>query len=301
MSETLDQPMNRQQRRAMERDLQKRLSRRLGSPAGGAVAAREQSALRELPGSLSLARPADNPYGVAVLEQFDGMSGMRNALRHLARDRGEWAGIPLPMENCPITIEPTYPRAKELMAVGHKEEEPDEIAADPTTKIRNSFWSWRWRRNVTIWERNGKVDWGVEPVGANPSALLLQTLYASDAWGIEQESNAVHTLGALLRHRQFKQYLMTGMFMESSKRSGVHYLFRKLRPTLAITERGKHGMKIMAALCLHPIGYYDGSWAGAMTPTDDVIAHLMLMRGDEHMFWRRSNQHPSWVPQAGMV
>lgn len=30
------------------------------------------------------------------------------------------------------------------------------------------------------------------------------------------------------------------------------------------------------------------------------IAHLMLMRGDEHLYWRRCNQHPVWVPQAGL-
>jgi hypothetical protein len=37
-----------------------------------------------------------------------------------------------------------------------------------------------------------------------------------------------------------------------------------------------------------------------MVPTDDVIAHLMLMRGDEHMFWRRCNQHQPWTKEAGV-
>lgn len=32
----------------------------------------------------------------------------------------------------------------------------------------------------------------------------------------------------------------------------------------------------------------------------DVIAHLALMRGDEHMFWKRSNQHPPYRPEAGL-
>lgn len=40
--------------------------------------------------------------------------------------------------------------------------------------------------------------------------------------------------------------------------------------------------------------------AGAMCPTDDVIAHLSLMRGDEKMFWRRCNQHPAYRPEAGL-
>lgn len=129
--------------------------------------------------------------------------------------------------------------------------------------------------------------------------MLLSTLGAADAWGLEQEANAVNTLGTLIRHRQLKQYLQTGMFMERSPRSNVSYLFRRLRPTIAITHTGREP-RILCALCLHPIAYYEGSWAGAMTPTDDVISHLALMRGDEHMFWRRANQHAPYKKEAGI-
>lgn len=59
-------------------------------------------------------------------------------------------------------------------------------------------------------------------------------------------------------------------------------------------------MQILAALCLHPIGFYQGTWAGSMVPTDEVIAHLLLMRGDEPLYWRRANQHPAWSPLAGL-
>lgn len=90
------------------------------------------------------------------------------------------------------------------------------------------------------------------------------------------------------------------MFAERSPRSGISYIFRRLRPTIALKAGKDDRMRCLAALCMHPIGYYDGSWAGAMCPTDDVIAHLMLMRGDEHMFWRRSNQHPAWSQFAGI-
>lgn len=51
---------------------------------------------------------------------------------------------------------------------------------------------------------------------------------------------------------------------------------------------------------MHPIAYYADSWAGAMCPTDDVIAHLMMMRGDEAMLWKRCNHHPAWHPGAGL-
>ena len=110
----------------------------------------------------------------------------------------------------------------------------------------------------------------------------------------------------MVSHRQFKHYMMTGMFVERSKRSGVTYLFRRLKPTVALAARPGlpetgANMKILCCLCMHPIAYYAESWAGAMVPTDDVIAHLMLMRADERLFWARSNQHPPYRPEAGLL
>lgn len=97
-------------------------------------------------------------------------------------------------------------------------------------------------------------------------------------------------------------YLLTGMFLERSPRSGLTYLFRKLRPTVVLDARNNDAtrVRVLCTLCLHPIAYYEGSWAGAMTPTDDVVSHLMLMRGDEHMFWRRANQHGATHSEAGL-
>lgn len=214
---------------------------------------------------------------------------------------GEWAGIPMPLDGLPLVIEPNYPHADVLSKIGKPIEEPPdetEIAMPPV--IRNRFWSYYRRQHVIVFDapETGKVDWGVQG-SPNHTSQLLSTLGAADAWGIEQEGNAVRTLGTLLRHRPFKQYILTGMFLESSKRSGVTYLFRRLRPTLAISTRTAKS-RILCALCLHPIAYYSGSWAGAMTPTDDVIAHLMFMRGDEHGFWKKANQHPPYDPNAGV-
>lgn len=297
MSETTTQGMNRQQRRQMERALAKRASQlRTSQAAATADRNREQSTLQRHPASRFHDQREVN-RGIALLERFDGMAGMRNGIRRIAAATNEWAGIPMPLETHDLVIEPTYPRAEALMGInaGPAEVEPSDI------KLRNSFWSWRYRGWVHIYEKAGKVTYGIAPAG-NACDKMIMTLGASDAWGIEQEKNAVDTLGTLLRHRQFKQYLLTGMFLERSARSGLHYLFRRLRPTVAMTTNGKGGaMRALCALCLHPIGYYANTWAGAMTPTDDVVAHLMLMRGDEHMFWRRANQHPVWDPNAGMM
>lgn len=228
---------------------------------------------------------------IADLEALDGYAALRNGLRRIAEMQDNWAGLPMPLEDLPLVIEPHFPMAKELSALNR----PDE--GDVRT-IRNAFWSDRWRSEVVIWEEDGKIVHGVIPrVHGLPYAL--GTLGAADAWGIEQESRALLFLAELLPHRKFKQYVLTGSFLEHSARSCVTYLFRRLRPTVAMSMRGKNP-RPLCALCLHPIGYYEGSWAGAMTPTDDVVAHLMLMRADEHMFWKRSNQHPLTRPEAGL-
>lgn len=197
-------------------------------------------------------------------------------------------------------MEPRYPNAEALSRFGERAHEPTEHDG---ARLRNSFWSWRWRTRVLIWqEADGRIQWGKVP-RAHGFGFLLSTLSAAKVWGIEQEARAVHTLGTLLRHHQFKDYMLTGCFAERSRRSGLLYFFRRLRPTVAVSTRPdrKHAEpRIIATLCLHPIAYYENSWAGAMAPTDDVIAHLMLMRGDEPMFWRRAQQHAPFEHESGL-
>ncbi|PTR05375.1 hypothetical protein C8K11_1342 [Novosphingobium sp. GV055] len=235
--------------------------------------------------------------GRQAARALDGHAGLRDALFEIANERGHWAGIPMPLDGERLIIEPTFPHAEALMGMG---KQPDS-ADDEGWRLRNQWYSRHHRCDILIMEKNGKIDWGKLPAFHHISHDL-STLGCSEAWGIEQEGRAIDLLGKLLRHRQFKQYLMTGMFLETSKRSGVTYLFRRLKPTVALrpgrTDRER--MRILCALCMHPIAYYAGSWAGAMCPTDDVIAHLSLMRGDEAMFWRRSNQHPPYRPEAGL-
>lgn len=228
------------------------------------------------------------------LEAFDSHAGLRSGLRQISKDKEEWAGIPMPIEDHPLVIEPTYQNAAELALVGQKAGS----GKPPGYIFRNIFWSSHKRSDVLIWNEYEKLHCGLIP-GANHATQDLKTLGASDAWGIEQEANALALLAEHLKHRPFKQYLLTGMFIEASDRSGVSYVFRKLRPTIAITTRNDI-VRILCTLCMHPIAYYADSWAGAMCPTDDVIAHLMMMRADEPMFWRRCNQHAAYRPEAGL-
>lgn len=222
------------------------------------------------------------------------MASIRRGMRFMAQERGEWAGIPTPLGNQRLVIEPSYKFAQVLMDVGAKTEDPNE----PKRKLRNAFWSWKWRTTIWIWEEDGRITWGIAQ-GSNFSGHEISTLGCAAAWDMRTEMQAMETLLGLTTHTQFRQYFLTGMFIESSRKSRLKYVFRRLKPTLALHEVDDE-MKILCALCLHPIGYYADSWAGAMCPTDDVLAHLMLARGDEHMFWKRSNQHPAWTQAAGV-
>lgn len=236
-------------------------------------------------------------------------------LRAVAQACGEWAGIPMPLEGERLIIEPRYPHAKALMKMGAAAKDDDaddtkwltENGFDGAT-IVNRFWSHQRSSTIVIIRKvDGTTTWGLD-AGVNHFKFDLAALGCADAWGLEQESNAVKLLATLVRHRQLKQYMLTGMFMEQSRRSGLHYVFRRLRPTVVLHNvrpgsflaGRRSGMCILSTLCLHPIGYYAGSWGGAMTPTDDVVAHLSLMRADEHMLWRRANQHPAWRPESGL-
>jgi hypothetical protein len=188
---------------------------------------------------------------VAAVEACDNFTPLRNGLRRIAAARGDWAGIPMPLEGERLVVEPTYPNAQALMemcgpAANEDDRDPQMVGA----KLRNSFYSAKKRCEVLVIEKaDGSITFGLEPA-IHHLVQDLQTLGCSDAWGIEQESMAVQLLGTLLGHRAFKQYLLTGAFIESSKRSGVFYLFRRLKPTVAISTRtGKP--KVLCALCLH--------------------------------------------------
>lgn len=201
----------------------------------------------------------------------------------------------MPLDDQKLVVEPRYPNAEALMMIGKPEPKEDD-----GRRVRNSFYSSKLRSDVLIIQNpDGKITWGIIP-GVHHFDHDLQTLGCMDAWGLEQEQNALQLLGTMVRHRQMKQYILTGMFLESSPRSGIMYMFRRLKPTVAMKADPKGRMRILAALCAHPIAHYAGSWAGAMCPTDDVVAHLAMMRGDEHMFWKRCNQHEPHRPEAGL-
>jgi hypothetical protein len=115
------------------------------------------------------------------------------------------------------------------------------------------------------------------------------------------EMNAFCNLISRLNQTQQESYILNGGFAETSKRSRVTYLFRKGFPTLALKKNEEtDSTRFLAALCLHPLAFYDQTFAGAMAPSDEVLATLLMMRGDEHRLWRESNQHTMWDPRSGV-
>lgn len=219
---------------------------------------------------------------------------LRQLLAGIANARDDWAGIPMPLEGQQLAIEPRFPHAKFLQGVTQAKDEPP----PGDVRIRNRWYSRRLRCEVVVYEEAGRVRVAMLP--SNQVECDLKTMDAARAWGLEQEARALSLLDTLISDHAMHSYVLAGSFLETSRRSGITYLFRRLRPTVAIAAEAEGFSRVLACLCLHPIGYYTESWAGAMCPTDDVVAHLMLMRGDEHLFWKRSSQHPPWMPQAGM-
>ena len=220
----------------------------------------------------------------------------------------DWSGLPVPVPGLDLVLEPRYKR-KELGEFRWKEcydqdgvrcpIEPEEPPKPSDYTAVNSWFSSRLQVTITVFKDNqghARFDASFE----SRLAMTIRTLEAVAAWPVEAEKRALKKLASLITSDLFDQYLLTGHFSEISKRSQLLYLFRKGRPTVVIHQNEDEGGYPLCALCLHPIGYYANTWAGAMCPTDEVIAHLLMMRGSEDKYWANANQHPVDHPAAGV-
>ncbi len=213
----------------------------------------------------------------------------------------------MPVKGMSMRIHPAYPFAESLSHTFDPEPSVHKCSTkdvDETLSLRNSWHSYCDCRPLEIW-RDAKGFFYCYGPRFNQGTMLLETLRAARSWDFAAEVRAMETLKSHLDEWAYQCYFLTGTFLETSKRSGVHYLFRRLRPTLAMSSRpdknGKDvGLRFLAALCLHPVGYFEGTWAGAMVPSDDTLAHLLMMRGSEAKFWAHSEQHHPLEPEAGL-
>ena len=235
---------------------------------------------------------------------------LAEANRYVAEKRiGEqdWSGMPLPVPGLDLVVEPRY-RRKDITEFRWKEcydedgtkhaiEEPP--PSPPSEwKWVNSWWNARYQLNVVLVQNaQGRAE--VRFMFEDRLEFTLRTLQAAAVWPVEAERKAQQKLATLVSQEQIDLYELTGHFTEVSKRSDLTYLFRKGRPTVVMKECGET-FKLLCALCLHPIGYYGDTWAGVMCPTDEVIAHLLMMRGSEEKYWANANQHPLDRAGAGV-
>ena len=219
----------------------------------------------------------------------------------------DWSGLPVPVVGLSLVLEPRYKhkalsefRWKECydeQGVHHVIDEPPP-PKESEFKTVNSWWNARYQITIfVVHDKQGRAQSRV--LCDDRLALTIRTLDAAAVWPVEAEEKAQKKLASLIPADLFELYLLTGHFPEISKRSGLTYLFRKGRPTVALRQDDEVSYAL-CALCLHPIGYYGNSWAGVMCPTDEVIAHLLMMRGSEDKFWANANQHPLDHPAAGV-
>jgi hypothetical protein len=220
----------------------------------------------------------------------------------------DWSGMPVPVIGLKLVIEPRYKHKglsdfqwdqyydqDGLRHVVEKERRPK----PSEFRTINSWWNAAYQTDIAVLQdKQGRAQLGLRL--ESRLSFTLRTLQAAAVWPVEAEQKSQRRLATLIPADMFDLYLLTGHFAETSKRSHLTYLFRRGRPTIVYREIEEESIYPLCALCLHPIGYYADSWAGVMCPTDEVIAHLLMMRGSEEKFWANANQHPLDHPAAGL-
>lgn len=239
----------------------------------------------------------------------------------MLEERGEFCGVPMPLPGLSLTLEDRHPFSAEVAAMQRiiDEDAPPSTRVctddDMSVTLVNSWYSFEKRGHIQIIRDGaGKIHWQVEPEAPTRNKLNFGPLATLDAWDLDTELTAIDALAEMLTERMFKAYILGGSFLETSKRSKLTYWFRRCRPTVVLTPHGPRArtledaavdaeygdMRILVALCLHPLAYYSNTYCGAMCPTDDVIAHLQMMRADEHKFWQRANHHAAYEVRSGL-
>ena len=242
------------------------------------------------------------------------MDEVKEVMQEVGRRRGEWGGVPIPVSGVELVVEPSYPFQGLQGATLPREGEEDlaearrvaELLADEMYKdwtVLNLWFCFRRDHYVYVLRRTDGKSVCKQVADRYPARyqhFFNSLTVAFEAHSAEAEIKALETLRTHIKPHLWDLYLLCGTFLETSQRSGITYFFRKGKPTLAMKKDPDGQMRPFVALCLHPIGFYLKSYAGVMCPTDDVIAHLLMIRADERKFWAKANQHPLWAVQSGI-
>lgn len=251
-------------------------------------------------------------------------------LNQIETAKGEWCGLPMPLPGLGLVVEDRYPHHEKIRTLQAiiDEDTPTDLRAQAAAarawraqeadwKIVNSWYTLRYKGNMpgeiyVLRHKDGRVRHSFRSTTVRRNKLLFGPLETVDAWDLQTEVAAMHRLQTLVSRRTFTSYVLTGCFLERSRRSNLMYFFRRLKPTIVLSpHRDRFSffrdepvdddeVHILTTLCLHPLAYYATTVCGAMVPTDDVIAHLLLMRGDEPLFWKRAVHHAPIEAESGL-
>lgn len=247
----------------------------------------------------------DTTHRQALKEAAEGFST-------LAEVRGVPCGIPLALvfygnfESFRGSISLSTSYLKTLHEAFDVKALPDEVSVQKVMEREEDEWILyrQWSTSLPWRGEYGKVKvWKHRITGKfrkdfNPSSpwlerldILSKTMANLLNFGIEEaELRARSRLNSLLSERQRRSLLLSDSFHELGK-SGILYWIRKNRPTIAIKLEDDDSGKPICGLCFHPLGYFTGTFVGMLAPSDDMIAHLLMIRSNEHFYWKKSNQH----------
>lgn len=245
---------------------------------------------------------------------------LRRAVSELCEKRGWHHGVPLVSvtdRERPIVLAKGCP-----LSDIHGHDTPVYMGGNTDTHVCRSedvdaYESGEVPEEVNVWipyprayvamRKRGKAIVGRLDMSENRFDMYVRSLLCqAGACDSNAELKAMVALKSRINDNQWDAYILGNAFPETSKRSGVTYIFRKGRPTIAMKCRPRTGglpgetRHFLAALCMHPLAWYSGTHTGSYPPSDEVIAHLMMMRADEHRYWRECNQHPLTAVEAGI-
>lgn len=238
------------------------------------------------------------------------MRGLQNAVGALCDERGWIYGCPIPSMGAQhlrqLTIAKGVPGREHFLKMQREmsKDDPTRVHACSVSDVDEETW-------FRLWERSGeriligRDSQGHFTVRESHAKRRLKFLLDSITTRIgavtsDSEWTAMEKLMKNLNDTQWESYVLNGAFCETSPRSQVRYLLRKGLPTIAFGTRDKEDLRFLAALCLHPLAYYTDTWCGSMTPSDEVLAHLLMIRADEYRFWKKAFQHSLDDPASGI-
>jgi hypothetical protein len=242
---------------------------------------------------------------------------VRSGVHQLCKDRGWHHGVPIMSatdptrrvilaKGCPLADKHGHdvPVAMDGMARLHvcSDEDVDETASGQWVV---NAWKPTPKTIVAVREKGKYRVKRFDDSRERINLLLDTALCQAGAVDSDSELKAMMTLKGKINDCQWDSYILAGCFPETSLRSHVTYILRKGLPTIAMRCRPNPDgpgeiRSFLAALCSHPLGYFEGTHAGAYPPSDEVIATLLSIRADEAKMWAKSNQHSLNDPLAGI-